>query len=57
MAAKTGEHAYVGVASSEAEEETIDSMEIEVPSAKDVPHQTMPQKSWAQTSESSAGNG
>lgn len=42
MAAKTGEHAYVGVVSGGAEEETIDSMEIEVSSAKDVRQKTMP---------------
>lgn len=35
-------YAYVGEASGEAEGEIIDSMEIEVPSAKDVQQQTMP---------------
>ncbi|XP_016423857.1 nectin-1-like [Sinocyclocheilus rhinocerous] len=42
MAGKTGEHAYVGIASGEAGEETIDTMEIEVSSAKDVRQKTMP---------------
>ncbi|ROL54798.1 hypothetical protein DPX16_23250 [Anabarilius grahami] len=40
--AKTGEHAYVVEASGETEEEIIDSMETEVPSAKDVRQQSMP---------------
>lgn len=42
MAGKTGEHVYARIASGEEGDESIDTMEIEVSSAKDVRQKTMP---------------